>query len=277
MASRQVRLDIPARMPDVQAEYGALMRTHLVYDLPTRLFHWLFAGSFIGAYLIASTVSEESASFPLHMLLGLGLCFLVVLRLVWGLVGTRNARFSSFALKPRDLLDYFRSIATGKGGKVWGGHNPASSWAAIIMLALAAGLGITGLAMTVGGDPEGLEEVHELLANAFLAVALLHIAGVALHTVRHRDGFPLSMVDGHKDLPDGRDTIPASRMAVGLTLLVLAGSFGVYIATHYTPASGKLELFGQTLQLAEVDERSAGNSAHRSHEAGERDEDDDDR
>ena len=131
--------------------------------------------------------------------------------------------------------------------------------------------------MATGRGPEDLKEVHELLANGFLAVALLHIAGVALHTVRHRDGFPLSMVDGRKKLADGPERIPTARLGAGLALLVLAGGFAVYLSSHYTPASGKLELFGQTLQLTEEEERSAGNSAHRSHEAGERDEDDDDR
>ena len=107
------------------------MRTHLVYDLPTRLFHWLFAGLFLTAYLIATFADHKSAAFPIHMLVGAVLCFVVLMRLLWGVVGTRHARFASFALRPHDAFDYFKSIAAGAKGKIWGGHNPASSWARI--------------------------------------------------------------------------------------------------------------------------------------------------
>lgn len=251
------------------------MRTHLVYDLPTRLFHWLFAGLFITAYLIATTAGEKSTAFPIHMLLGAVLCFVVLMRLVWGMAGTRHARFASFALRPRDALDYFKSIATGDKGKLWGGHNPASSWAAILMMGLALGLGITGYAMTAGGDREALEDVHEVLANIFLAVALLHIAGVALHTLRHRDGFPLSMIDGRKHLSDQHEAIPGAKVAAGLAMLVLAGGFSAYLSSNYSPASGTLRLFGQSLQLAE--DNAAEGIRHRAAAAQKDGEHDDDR
>lgn len=238
------------------------MRTHLVYDLPTRLFHWLFAGLFLTAYLIATFADHKSAAFPIHMLVGAVLCFVVLMRLLWGVVGTRHARFASFALRPHDAFDYFKSIAAGAKGKIWGGHNPASSWAAILMIGLALSLGITGYLMTAGGDREALEDVHEVLANVFLAVALLHIAGVALHVLRYRDGFPLSMIDGRKQLPDGHEAIPGAKAAAGLAMLVLAAGFAAYVAGNYSPASGTLRVFGQSLQLTEQErEQDAGHRA----------------
>src|SRR5689334_6459120 len=148
-------------------------RSTLVYDLPTRLFHILFGGLFITAFTIAN-VAEESPAFPYHMLAGALLAALVILRVIWGIAGTRYARFSSFELKPATLIDYFKHIVSGRT-RTWAGHNPASSWAAVIMIGLAAGLAVTGVLMINGG--ERYEDLHELLANAFLATALLHVAG----------------------------------------------------------------------------------------------------
>ena len=73
----------------------------LVWDLPTRIFHWLFAGSFIAAFTIGQVVDDDAAAFKLHMLLGGVMALLVLLRVAWGLVGSRHARLSSFAFGPR--------------------------------------------------------------------------------------------------------------------------------------------------------------------------------
>ena len=106
------------------------MRQILVYDLPTRLFHWLFAGFFITAFAVANLVDDDSTRFSLHMLAGLGMVFVVVLRLVWSAVGTRHARLGDLVLSPGQLVAYFRGLFSGDARR-WAGHNPASSWAAV--------------------------------------------------------------------------------------------------------------------------------------------------
>ncbi len=230
------------------------MRTRLVYDLPTRLFHWLFAGLFVSAFVIANTVDDESPAFTYHMLAGLTLGFAVILRIVWGFVGTRNARFTSFPMRPlSDLMPYFKEMIAGNSQRIWGGHNPASSWAAVIMMALAAGLGITGYQMTSSGSPEAYEEIHELLANAFLVMALLHIAGVALHAARHRDGFPLSMVDGCKQKATDAETITGTRPVAGILFVALVAIFAGNLLRNYDTATQSLNLFGTHLQLGEAE------------------------
>jgi cytochrome b len=98
------------------------MRNQLIYDIPTRFFHWLFAGLFVVAFLIAKTVDDESSVFSYHMLAGLVLSFTVILRLAWGFVGTKHARFTSLALHPKDLVAYFTGILSGDKRK-WAGHN----------------------------------------------------------------------------------------------------------------------------------------------------------
>ena len=221
-------------------------RTTLVYDLPTRLFHVLFAGLFVTAFTIAN-VSEHSPAFPYHMIAGGLLAALVVFRIVWGFTGTHYARFESFELKPARLTGYFRAMFGG-GTEKWAGHNPASSWAAVVMIALAAGLAITGLLM-VNGHKQ-YEDFHELLANAFLAVVLLHVAGVIVHVLRHRDGFPRSMFDGRKQVPEAA-RIPHSRPATGMVLLAAIAALSFYLLRGFDPTTGTLQAFGATLQLQE--------------------------
>ena len=231
------------------------MSTVRVYDLPTRVFHWCFAALFVGAYGIASLVDDESSRFAWHMLAGMALGVAVLLRLLWGLVGTRHARWSDLTLDPRQLAGYLKGVVAG-GGRRWIGHNPASSWAALTMMVLALALGASGVSMATGVAPEWVEEAHELMANLFLAVVLLHLAGLAVHVLRHRDALPLSMLSGRKrDLPAGTREVPARGMAAALALALLAGT-GVQLLRHYDPANGTVDLFGARLVLGENGEES---------------------
>jgi cytochrome b len=246
------------------------MRNRLVYDLPTRLFHWLFAGLFATAFTIANTVDDESPVFAYHMLAGLTLVFAVILRIIWGFVGTRNARFASFPMRPKaDLLAYFRQV-TGRGeARTWGGHNPASSWAAVLMIICALGLGTTGYLMTSGGEGEAYREIHELFANAFLVIVLLHLAGIAVHLLRHRDGFALSMVDGRKQEAADADTVADSKPAVGFLFFALVALFAGNLVRSFDVTTQSLPLFGARLQLGENEnqERAGEHEAgHESHE-----------
>lgn len=228
------------------------MKKTKVYDLPTRLFHWTFAGLFLSAFLIAKIIDDDSPSYSYHMLLGLVLTVVVGLRFVWGMVGSRYARFSSFALKPSELFQYFRDIVSGKTLRTLG-HNPASSWAALIMMALALGLGLTGYLMTYGSDKEAFEDLHELLANTFIIVAITHVAGVILHSIRHKDWIGLSMLSGKKKAIDGQTGIERSHRSVALLFLVIVGSFVFHLTKNYDAHTQQLHLFGNTLKLGESD------------------------
>lgn len=226
------------------------MRQVLVYDLPTRLFHWLFAGFFITAFAISNLVDDESVRFSLHMLAGLGMVFVVALRLIWSLVGTRHARLTDLALDPAQLIAYFKGMFSS-GGRRWIGHNPASSWAAVAMVGLALGLGITGYLMATAGENDSIKEVHELMANTFLVVVLLHLCGIVLHVLRHRDRLQTSMVTGRKQTLTGDQEAVRAVSVAGLAFLVLTGLFMAYLLQHYDAQARTLDLFGTTLQLGE--------------------------
>ncbi len=255
------------------------MHSVRIYDLPTRVFHWCFATLFVAAYAIANIVDDESSRFAWHMLAGAMLGVAVLVRLVWGVVGTRHARLSDLALDPRQLAAYLKAVVAG-GGRRWVGHNPASSWAALSMMALALALGASGVAMAAGSAPEWVEEAHELMANAFLAIALLHVAGLLVHGLRHRDALPLSMLSGRKrDLPAGTSDVPA-RGAIALLVLALVAGTGVQLSRLYDPNSGTLDLFGARLALSEnqresPNEGEQGKTADGREDGDEREEDGD--
>ncbi len=226
------------------------MGTTKVYDLPTRLFHWMFVGLFVTAFLIAKTVDDESAVFSYHMLMGIVLSFIVGLRILWGIVGSHYARFSSYALNPRELMDYFEQLLTGKT-PAYAGHNPASSWAAILMIIFALGLGLTGCLMSTEGNKETYEDVHELLANGFLVTALAHVAGVTLHTLRYRDWIGLSMITGNKKLVGSQKSLPHSHSGVALVFVALVVGWVANLYKNYDPQTQTLNLFGNPLIMGE--------------------------
>lgn len=242
------------------------MRKQLIYDLPTRIFHWSFAVLFVFAFFIAKTVDDESPSFSYHMLAGLMLGGIVTLRIIWGFIGTSYARFSSFALHPKDLIQYGRGILAGNN-KRWAGHNPASSWAGLIMMGSGLMLAVTGILMT-SGYKESFEDIHELFANAFLVTVLLHIAGVLLHAFRHQDGIAFTMIDGKKEKVEGHVEISSYEPFAALMLIVLMGIFGGHLAKNLNTSTNQLNFFGRSLSLGEDekedenDEKKVENKSH---------------
>ena len=152
-----------------------------------------------------------------------------------------------------ELVTTSAAILVHGGQASVAGHNPASSWVAVILMGLALGLGATGFLMARGGNPEPYEEIHELFANPSLAIVHLHIACVVLHMLRHRDGFALSMVDGRKQQVDPAQRITSARPAAGLLFIALLAAFAVHLGRNYDVGTQSLSVFGTTLQLGESD------------------------
>lgn len=233
------------------------MKKITVYDLPTRFFHWLFASLFIAAFAIAKTVDDESPLFSYHMLAGLTIVFLLVLRLIWGFTGTTYARFSSFKLNPIELLKYFKDTIFTKT-RAYLGHNPASSYAAVIMFVCALGLAATGILMSTGGENESLEELHELLAYIFLVSVIIHVAGIVFHHFRHRDSLWSSMLDGKKKTSPDAPGIASTRPAALVLFVILFASWLGYMINNYDSGTQTLNLLGTRLTLGESENESGG-------------------
>lgn len=172
-----------------------------VWDLPVRMFHWLLAASFAGAFLTA----ESERYRDIHVALGYTVLGLVAFRLLWAFVGTRYARLSSFAFGPLAVIDYFKSLLTFHP-KHYVGHNPAGSWVIYALVVLALLAGATGYATynDVGGH--WLEEFHEGAANVMLTLVIVHIAGVLVSSFVHRENLVKAMVTGYKWIAGGGRT-----------------------------------------------------------------------
>lgn len=186
----------------------------LVWDVPTRVFHWLLVISFAGAYI----TSESERYRDIHVVLGYTLLGLIAFRLVWGFVGTRYAQFRSFLFKPAETLSYLASMIKAKPLD-YVGHNPAGSLAVFALLALGIITGVTGVLVfqDIGGD--AMADMHELASNAMLAIVVLHVTGVLVSSVMHRENLLRAMITGYKSY---RENQGISRSYAWLGVIILA-------------------------------------------------------
>jgi len=163
-----------------------------VWDPAVRIFHWSLVSAFAVAWL-----SEEGES--LHEFAGYIVLGLVAFRLLWGVVGTAHARFGGFVPSPGSLIGYLRAMMAGRA-KRYVGHNPAGGAmivALLVMLALAGG---SGWLMTTDRfwGANWLEDSHEILSELTLLLVGLHVVGVVVSSIAHRENLVVAMVTGRK-------------------------------------------------------------------------------
>ncbi len=204
----------------------------MVWDVPTRVFHWLLVLSFTGAFL----TSESERYRDIHVVLGYVLLGLIAFRLFWGFFGTRYARFRSFLFKPAEIVAYLRSLLKGKPAH-YVGHNPAGSVAIWLLLVLAVASGVSGVMLYQDVGGEAVEELHELASYAMLAVVGLHVFGVAVSSVMHRENLVRAMVTGFKTGGQS-EGISRSYAWLGAIMLVAVVAFWFAYPSADSVASG---------------------------------------
>ncbi len=167
-----------------------------VWDLGVRLFHWGLVVSVTLSYLLTEQRS-------LHRKLGYAVMGLIAFRLIWGLVGTHHARFASFVPGPGRLLAYLRDIARGREARHLG-HNPAGAAMIVALLVLLGGVCATGWMMGMDAyfGVEWVEDAHKALVNGLMVLVALHLGGVAIASLRHRENLVAAMVSGLKAADD---------------------------------------------------------------------------
>ncbi len=224
----------------------------LIWDLPTRLLHWLMTVGFLACFGIAQFAGEHSPWFPFHMILGMALGFVVAMRVMWGFVGARYARFGSFLYSPSELLAYIRGALSAKSPR-YIGHNPGSAYITFAILMLIIVVVATGLLMSTGS--EVAEEVHVPAAYALAAAVAVHIIGVLWHTWRHRENLTLTMITGWKEAAPG-DAIDSNRPVAALLLIVVIAVATGGLFRNYDRATGqtKLPVVGTAIQLGEAED-----------------------
>ncbi len=207
-------------------------KEELVWDLPTRVFHWTLL-----ALVVVAWVSGEADddAFMLHRLAGYAILAAVLFRLAWGFVGGRHARFGDFLRPWGAVRDHLRQLPSLRSPRCVG-HNPPGGWMVAMLLTLLATLVITGLFAAdddlsgpwAGALPGRLAhaaaDLHEGLTGLLLALVALHVAGVLVTSLLARENLLRAMWTGRKTLApeptrDGPATsVPLWRAAVAAGL-----------------------------------------------------------
>jgi cytochrome b len=201
--------------------------TRLVWDLPVRVTHWLLVACVAGCW---ATHYAGVEWFQWHRRLGYGALVLVAFRIVWGFVGTRHARFSSFLRGPRAIIEYLRS------GRETIGHNPLGALGVVALLGLLGSQAATGLfandeIMNAGPfygwiAPESsnrLTSLHRTNSDWLLAMIALHVLAVGWYVFVRRRALVRAMVTGCKDerLVPVAQAISGSRLPLALLIVAL--------------------------------------------------------
>ena len=200
-----------------------------IWDLPTRIFHWVLAVLVVVCYL-----SGDNGRFDIHIPAGQALLVLVLARVLWGIVGSEPSRFRAFVRPLREIAAYVRTLGKRAPGH-HPGHNPLGGLSVVAMLAvllLQAGLGI--FAVDVDGYNEGplsflvsydaareAADLHGDVVDILLILVGLHLAAILFYRVFKREKLVKPMVTGWASLPAGDR--PAPRLvSAWRALLVLA-------------------------------------------------------
>ena len=171
-------------------------KTIPVWDPFVRVFHW----SLVLCIGIAWLRSDDAQT--LHTVVGYMAGSLVLFRVIWGLVGSKYARFSQFVRSPRIVIRYLKSIVSHREVRYLG-HNPAGG-AMIITLILAVSVTcISGWMLTTDAfwGVLWVQKVHGFAAKSILLMVLFHVIGVLVASIRHRENLALAMLSGHKRRP----------------------------------------------------------------------------
>jgi cytochrome b len=175
-----------------------------VWDPLIRIFHWTLVLSFLIAYI------TEDDWENVHVIAGYVVAALIGFRLVWGIIGTRRARFTQFVKSPRQVLAYLKQMIRFKIPHYLG-HNPAAAAMIVCLLLSLIVISFTGMVI-IAGEGKGplagtlfagmnhelMEEIHELFANFTLLLVVLHVAGVLFSSLLEKENLILAMITGRK-------------------------------------------------------------------------------
>jgi cytochrome b len=164
-----------------------------VWDPFVRIFHW----SLVGLFVLAFATGDETEG--LHLTAGYAIAGLVLVRIVWGFVGPRHARFSDFVRTPREVTDYVRSAIRLRAPRYLG-HNPAGGAMIIALLTMLIGISATGFMMTTDAfwGAQWVEDLNKGVVYATLGLIALHVGGVVFASIEHGENLLKAMITGRK-------------------------------------------------------------------------------
>ena len=171
-----------------------------VWDPFVRAYHWALALTFAVAWVSSEQMEQ------LHAAAGYVAGGLVLARIVWGFTGPGYARFSHFVRTPGRVVAYLRAISNGSERR-FVGHNPAGGAMIVALLAAMTAAVVTGWLLTTDAfwGSTAAQRVHSIVAHGVLLLVLLHLIGVALASVRHKENLVRAMVVGDKRVAGPHD------------------------------------------------------------------------
>jgi cytochrome b len=172
---------------------GKVKQAIMVWDMPVRVFHWLLVICFAGAWL--SSESERLAM--IHYAFGYTACLLVLIRLIWGVIGTRYARFNQFLKSPKAVLEHFMAMLRGHPHHDVG-HNPAGGLVMFALMLLILLIGLTGYLSVKEFLGDFASEAHEAVASLVLGLVIIHVIAAIGMSLLERQNLVRSMVTGKK-------------------------------------------------------------------------------
>jgi len=201
-----------------------------VWDLPTRVLHWL-----IVVLVAASYLTQRLGRMNLHLLLGYTMLTVLLFRLAWGFVGSETSRFGKFLRSPLAGLQHLRRLHRAEPDNEVG-HNAAGGWMVLALLALLAAQVGTGLFANsdvyfVEGPlakhvshrtSDLLSSVHATLFYVLLAAIVLHVAVVGVYAFVKRQNLVRPMITGKKMLPAATRAPRMAKLPLALAVLAAA-------------------------------------------------------
>lgn len=171
-----------------------------VWDLFVRFFHWGLVACFAAAWLSGDDWKA------MHLASGYAASALIALRIVWGVIAGGYANFRQFVRAPAVVIAFLKDIAAGREAR-YIGHNPAGGAMIVALLVVLVGVCFTGWLLTTDAfwGTVTMEIVHETLTNIALVLIALHIGGVVLASIRHRENLVSAMFTGRKRAPRPED------------------------------------------------------------------------
>jgi len=223
-----------------------MSKKYLIWDLPLRLFHWLF----VAAILVAWASSELGSDYiDYHMMSGYFIIGLLLFRVVWGFIGPKHARFRQFLPSFSSLVKYVQSLK--KGEKIYApGHNPLGSLMVVLMIVLTTLQATSGLFINddvfssgpyYGSISASTEQVmsflHHNVFNVLLFAIFLHLFAIAYYLKVKKENLVLPMITGKKkaDVVDQADAIPHSRLILAIVLAIAVTAFVYWLVVINAP------------------------------------------
>ena len=194
-------------IPQAKKSAGTKVRLIQVWDIPTRIFHWLLVGLVIVSFI---TGKIGGTAMPYHEVSGFAVLSLVVFRLVWGIIGGQQSRFSAFVKGPATVLRYASTLPR-KDSTPYIGHNPLGGWSIIAMLIsllIQTGTGLFANDDILTEGPlydlvskqtsDWLTGLHHLNQNVLLGLVVLHICAILFYLLAKRENLLIPMITGKK-------------------------------------------------------------------------------